>query len=92
MKIEKADLGRASACQYRCLNDDGMLCGLITQQPTGGWRVELFMRVEAQAETKDEAIAFAKGCWAMAEQFTNLVTKAVPKVPHVLDRSRHAGA
>lgn len=57
--------------QYRCLSPTDMLIGLITKMPgqVGPWKVELFMRIEGTTDTEDEAIAFARGCWATCEAF-----------------------
>lgn len=55
--------------QLRCLRENDMLCGLITKVPDGRWRVELLMKVDGVCTTKEEAIAFAQGCWATCEAF-----------------------
>jgi hypothetical protein len=52
--------------QFRCINSQNMLVGLITLVDTI-WRVEFLMRVEGKASSQNEAFAFAEGCWAMAQ-------------------------
>jgi hypothetical protein len=46
-----------------------MLVGLITKIPDGRWRIEMYMLVDGVASTRDEAIAFAKGCNAVYTLF-----------------------
>lgn len=54
--------------QLRCVDHKDMLLGLITKTDDQ-WKIELFMRVEGKASTREEAVAFAHGCWAMGEAF-----------------------
>lgn len=53
--------------QLRCLGPEDMMVGLITWEPDGKWRVEMFMSIDAKCESEKEAVAFALGCWAAVE-------------------------
>jgi hypothetical protein len=61
------------ANQWRCVNEQTMLIGLITliepvlSNDVGFYKVEFLMHVEGRASTIEEAKAFANGCWAMAQ-------------------------
>lgn len=61
-----------------------MLIGLIHNEPgMTHWRIELFMKIDATAGTKDEAIAFAMGCWAMADAYSIFKKPTPPVIPTI---------
>lgn len=76
MTVEEGD----RSDQLRCLHDGEGLCGLITKEPDGRWRVEMLTKVEGFCPSKDEAIAFAHGCYAMLAALRKFDThRIVPK-------------
>lgn len=56
--------------QWRCINDQGMLIGLITligPQSSGTYRVDFLMQIEATTDSQAQALGFVNGAWAMAQ-------------------------
>lgn len=76
--------------QLRCVSDDDdMLLGMITKKnvlpPLEEWRIELFMKIDGTASTKEEAVAFARGCEAMGNAF-GLFNRPQPQNPNIVQR------
>lgn len=66
----------------RVVGPNDMLIGLITKhQDNRRWRVELFMCIDGVADTQAEAVAFARGCQAMADARQAMTQRVGPSTP-----------
>lgn len=73
MKIIPGDMPN----QFLCFHPQtGLMIGLIQRRSAHphvanaeDWRIELFMRVQGKASSRQEAVAFAHGAWAAVEGF-----------------------
>lgn len=78
MIIRAGDFGSDQLICYHPQTD--LMVGLLQKLKDDGrpgkeaWRVELFMKIQATASTKIEAVAFARGAWAAVEAFGLLTT------------------